>query len=78
MAERPTRETDLPLVMTVEEVAELLQLSRETIYTEAQQGRLPARKVGRSWRFFRPAVFEYLYGRDQAPDHRDPEAATET
>lgn len=51
--------------MSVEEVAELLQLSKETIYTEAQAGRLPARKIGRSWRFFRPAVFEYLYGREE-------------
>jgi excisionase family DNA binding protein len=72
VAKRPTQETDLPLVMTVEEVAELLQLSRETIYTEAQQGRLPARKVGRAWRFFRPAVFEYLYGRDQTGDQTEP------
>ncbi len=67
MSDRPTNADDLPLVMTVEEVAELLQLSRETIYAEAQAGRLPARKVGRAWRFFRPAVFEYLYGREHQP-----------
>lgn len=58
--------------MSVEEVAELLQLSKETIYAEAQGGRLPARKIGRAWRFFRPAVFEYLYGRDH-PEGSEPE-----
>lgn len=69
--DHPTSEHDLPLVMTVEEVAELLRLSKETIYAEAQQGRLPARKIGRTWRFFRPAVIEYLYARDHVPNEGD-------
>lgn len=64
----------MPLVMTVEEVAALLRVSKETVYAEVQAGFLPARKVGRAWRFFRPAVIEYLYARDPHTDEPDPTA----
>lgn len=37
--------------LTLKEVAELLKLSEKTIYRLAQQGEIPAFKVGGSWRF---------------------------
>lgn len=37
--------------LTIAQVAELLQLSEKTIYRLAQQGEIPAFKVGGSWRF---------------------------
>jgi len=37
--------------LTIAQVAELLQLSDKTIYRLAQQGEIPAFKVGGSWRF---------------------------
>ena len=37
--------------LTIAQVAELLKLSEKTIYRLAQQGDLPAFKVGGSWRF---------------------------
>ena len=37
--------------MTLQEVAEYLQLSKDLIYRLAQSGRIPASKVGSRWRF---------------------------
>ena len=37
--------------MTVEQVAEYLQLNTQTVSRMAQRGDLPAAKVGRHWRF---------------------------
>lgn len=42
-------ETERP--WTVEEAAEWLQLDEETVRRWARAGRLPARKLGREWRF---------------------------
>jgi excisionase family DNA binding protein len=38
-------------LMTLEEVAEYLRLSVHTIYKMAQQGKIPALKAGKMWRF---------------------------
>ena len=37
--------------LTVIEAAEYLKMGRSTIYKLAQEGKLPAHKVGRQWRF---------------------------
>jgi len=44
-------------LVTVQEVADYLKMSTQTIYRFAQQGRIPALKVGNRWRF-RPADIE--------------------
>ena len=38
-------------IMTLEEVAEYLRLKPQTIYTWAQEKRIPAAKLGKEWRF---------------------------
>jgi len=38
-------------LLTVSEVAELLRINKSTVYRMAKQGRLPATRVGRQWRF---------------------------
>ena len=45
-------------MMTGAEVAELLRVSRATIYRLAAPGELPAQKVGNAWRFPRDAIKE--------------------
>lgn len=40
-------------VLTTEEAAALLRVSVKTVYRLVAAGRLPGRKVGRSWRFHR-------------------------
>jgi excisionase family DNA binding protein len=44
---------DAPLVMTAEEVADLIRVDRMTIYKALASGGIPGRKVGRQWRIAR-------------------------
>lgn len=46
--------------LTVEEVATYLQLSAMMVYKLAQQGKIPAKKIGRVWRFSRAAIDEWM------------------
>ncbi len=54
------------LVLTTEEAAQFLKLTPFTVRDYARRGILPARKVGKGWRFFKPDLVSWL--RDyQAP-----------
>jgi excisionase family DNA binding protein len=46
-------------LLTVSEVADLLRINKSTVYRMAKQGRLPATRVGRQWRF-RKSVLDRL------------------
>jgi excisionase family DNA binding protein len=51
----------IPLVLTVAEVAKLLRLNVETVYAAAATGEIPeARRIGRCFRFYGPAVAKWL------------------
>lgn len=47
-------------VMTAREVSDLLKMPVSTIYQLARRGELPARRLGRTWRFLRPRLEELL------------------
>ena len=47
-------------VMTASEVADLLHMPVSTVYHLARQGEIPARRLGRTWRFLRPRLEEML------------------
>ena len=47
-------------ILTVEELQQYLKIPRPTIYTLAQQGRIPAAKVGRHWRFKKSSINQWL------------------
>ena len=49
-------------IMTAEQVAELLQVSRDMVYQLATRGELPGRKIGRIWRFSRDAIDAFMRG----------------
>ena len=53
----------MPDVMTVEETAAYLRVSKDTIYALARKGAIPARRVGTNWRFSRRVLGEWLSGR---------------
>lgn len=53
---------ELPEIMNVEEVADLLRVSSQTVYNLVKQGKLPATKIGREWRFSRDAVVGIMNG----------------
>ena len=47
-------------IMTIEECAKYLKTSVSTIYRLAQQGKIPATKVGNQWRFQKKKIDEWL------------------
>jgi len=47
-------------LLTVSEVADLLRINKSTVYRMAKQGRLPATRVGRQWRFSKSVLDRLL------------------
>ena len=47
-------------VMTVKEVADYLKMKSVTIYKHAQDGRIPAFKIGSTWRFKKDTIDEWI------------------
>jgi len=47
-------------IMTLEEVAAYLRLKPQTIYTWAQEKKIPAAKLGKEWRFRRSMIDEWF------------------
>jgi len=47
-------------LMTVQELADYLRVTKKTIYRLLKQGRIPATKVGHQWRFDRNKIDERL------------------
>lgn len=50
-------ETD---ILTLEEVATYLKLKPQTIYTWAQEKKIPAAKIGKEWRFRKSIIDEWF------------------
>ena len=50
-------------VFTVNEVAKMLKISEQTVRTLIQQGELPAKKVGRSWRILEEDLHAFMKDR---------------
>jgi len=46
--------------MTLEEVAAYLRLKPQTIYTWAQDKKIPAAKLGKEWRFKKSMIDEWF------------------
>lgn len=55
-------------LLNVKQVAQYLQLKESTIYSWAQDGKIPAIKIGRTWRFRRSDLDEWLEQHLQAGD----------
>lgn len=47
-------------LLTVEDLAEYLQLSTKTIYRMLRRGQLPCYRVGNQWRFRRETIDTWL------------------
>lgn len=59
-------------LMTIEEVALYLRLSKDTVYRMAQVGRIPASNVGTQWRFRREDVDQWLERNKNVARERPP------
>jgi excisionase family DNA binding protein len=67
-----------PQVLDVQGAAELFGVTPGTILAEAREGRLPGRKIGRHWRFLRPALLDWLRADEDVDDEPlSPEALAE-
>jgi len=47
-------------IMTIEDVANYLRLKPQTIYTWAQEKKIPAAKLGKEWRFKRSVINKWF------------------
>jgi excisionase family DNA binding protein len=52
-------------ILTIREVAEFLKLTEKTIYRLVSEDKLPAFKVGGSWRFRRTGIEKWLKQQEQ-------------
>lgn len=59
-------EPELGQVLDATEAAVLLKVSTKTVLKLARSGDLPARKVGREWRFQTSALLDHVAGRATA------------
>ncbi len=55
-------------ILTLSEAAKLIRVSRKTLGELARRRRVPAKKVGREWRFLRSALESWLIGQDGSVD----------
>jgi excisionase family DNA binding protein len=56
-------------VMTIDDLAQYLKLSKSTLYKLCQEGKVPGTKVGRHWRFHREVIDRWLSNDDQKGKH---------
>jgi len=59
--------------LTIEECVKYLKMSVSTIYRLAQQGKIPATKVGNQWRFQKKKIDEWLEKGGNLKKRRDHE-----
>jgi excisionase family DNA binding protein len=51
---------EAPLILTLDEAAELLRLDRSVLLAAAESGQIPGRQIGNQWRFSRAALLDWL------------------
>lgn len=49
-------------ILTLEQAAEFLQLCSKTVAKLAAEKEIPARRIGREWRFTRTALLRFIDG----------------
>ena len=57
--------TELPEVMTADEVAKFLRVNVKTVYEAVKAGQLPGRRVGKRVVFWRDALLEWLRSKER-------------
>ena len=61
----------LDKVLTIEELAAYLKISKSSLYKLAQKGEVPGQKVGKHWRFRRDIIDQWLAERTSAVKRKD-------
>lgn len=47
-------------ILTIEEAVKYLKIGKTTIYKLARTNKIPARKIGRKWRFVKSCLIEWV------------------
>ncbi|MCF7963490.1 MAG: helix-turn-helix domain-containing protein [Pirellula sp.] len=47
-------------VLTIDDLADYLKVSKSTLYKLAQSGKVPGQKVGKHWRFRKETIDQWL------------------
>jgi len=47
-------------ILTLEELSSYLKIPKSTVYKLVREGKIPAQKVGRHWRFRKEAIDRWL------------------
>lgn len=55
--------------LSVEEIAEHLGISKETVYRWLERSHIPAHKVGKQWRFLASEINEWVLKGKAAEEH---------
>ncbi len=69
------RIADRDILLTFQEAAELLRVSRATMYRLLASGQLIGHKVGRGWRFYKTDVHKFVASQTGSGLHHAPLAA---
>jgi excisionase family DNA binding protein len=56
-------------VLTIEELAIYLKIPKSTLYKLTREGKIPAKKIGRHWRFQKLAIERWLEREREAELH---------
>jgi len=62
--------------LTIDELAEYLKMGRTKLYRMAQEGNIPASKVGNQWRFDREEIDEWMKGQRPTTSNNSGEDGT--
>ncbi len=57
-------------LMTIDEVAAYMQVSRFTVYRLAKDRTIPATKIGRQWRFQKEEIDQWIRNQYQNEHHQ--------
>ena len=53
-------------VFNIDELADYLKIPKSTLYKLVREGKIPAQKVGRHWRFHKEAIVDWLANRKES------------
>ena len=56
----------IPDILTLEEAADYLRLSIETVASQALKGNIPGRKIENDWRFLKSAIDDWLRSKNSS------------
>jgi len=59
---------EYPIILTLEQAAEMLQLSPRTVQRMVSKGKMPGRRIGGQWRFDREQLREWVRGAAVEPE----------